>query len=171
MRRQKPKHRKQKKEKETKEMKKNKGFSLVELIIVIAIMAILVGVIAPQLIRYIEKANVSADVTTLDSIRSAVTYAASDPSFATSTNASDTLPMASCAYNAITCPTLKTIAESTVDPAGIKLKSKNVKGHTAGNITVEVNEKGQVKVNDGTAFVIDFDGTVTTPDTDGTTTP
>ncbi|HAL02696.1 MAG TPA: hypothetical protein DCP07_05005, partial [Lachnospiraceae bacterium] len=36
-------------------MKNNKGFSLVELIIVIAIMAILVGVMAPQLIKYIEK--------------------------------------------------------------------------------------------------------------------
>ena len=38
-------------------MKNNKGFSLVELIIVIAIMAILVGVIAPQLILYIEKSR------------------------------------------------------------------------------------------------------------------
>ncbi|MBO6205612.1 MAG: prepilin-type N-terminal cleavage/methylation domain-containing protein, partial [Lachnospiraceae bacterium] len=39
-------------------MKNNKGFSLVELIIVIAIMAILVGVMAPQLIKYIEKSKV-----------------------------------------------------------------------------------------------------------------
>ena len=31
----------------------NKGFSLVELIIVIAIMAILVGVLAPNLLRYV----------------------------------------------------------------------------------------------------------------------
>lgn len=31
----------------------NKGFSLVELIIVIAIMAVLVGVLAPQFLKYV----------------------------------------------------------------------------------------------------------------------
>lgn len=35
----------------------NKGFSLVELIVAIAIMAILVGVIAPQMVRYIARAK------------------------------------------------------------------------------------------------------------------
>lgn len=59
--------------------KNNKGFSLVELIIVIAIMAILVGVIAPQLIKYIEKANVSADMQMLDAVYNAVVYASVDP--------------------------------------------------------------------------------------------
>ena len=57
----------------------NKGFSLVELIIVIAIMAILVGVMAPQLIKYIEKTNVSNDVQICDSIRTAVKTAIMDP--------------------------------------------------------------------------------------------
>ena len=60
-------------------MKNNKGFSLVELIIVIAIMAILVGVMAPQLIKYIEKTNVSSDTQLCDSIRTALTTATMDP--------------------------------------------------------------------------------------------
>lgn len=61
-------------------MKNNKGFSLVELIIVIAIMAILVGVMAPQLIKYIEKTNVSSDTQLCDTVKSAVTTAIMDPS-------------------------------------------------------------------------------------------
>ena len=60
-------------------MKNNKGFSLVELIIVIAIMAILVGVMAPQLIKYIEKTNESSDTQLCDTLRSALTTAALDP--------------------------------------------------------------------------------------------
>lgn len=44
----------------------NHGFSLVELIIVIAIMAILVGVIASQVIPYMEKSRESKDLSTLD---------------------------------------------------------------------------------------------------------
>ena len=60
-------------------MRNNKGFSLVELIIVIAIMAILVGVMAPQLIKYIEKTNVSSDTQLCDTIKSAVTTAVMDP--------------------------------------------------------------------------------------------
>lgn len=58
---------------------KNKGFSLVELIIVIAIMAILVGVMAPVLIKYIEKTNVSADAQFCDTIKEAINIARSDP--------------------------------------------------------------------------------------------
>lgn len=60
-------------------MKNNKGFSLVELIIVIAIMAILVGVMAPQLIKYIEKSNVASDEETLNAIYAAVVYSMNDP--------------------------------------------------------------------------------------------
>lgn len=43
--------------------KDNKGFSLVELIIVIAIMAVLVGLLAPQYLKYVNNSKVSTDIS------------------------------------------------------------------------------------------------------------
>lgn len=50
----------------------NKGFSLVELIIVIAIMAVLMGVLAPQYLKYVRSSKVSTDITNADNIATAV---------------------------------------------------------------------------------------------------
>lgn len=61
-------------------MRNNKGFSLVELIIVLAIMAVLVGVIAPMLIKYVEKSRVSADIQLCDAIHDAIVYTAANDS-------------------------------------------------------------------------------------------
>lgn len=56
-----------------KEMKENnKGFSLVELIIVIAIMAVLVGVLAPQFIKYVESSKQSTDIQNASELRAAI---------------------------------------------------------------------------------------------------
>lgn len=56
----------------------NKGFSLVELIIVIAIMLVLVGILAPQFIRYVARSRVAADVTNAQEIAAAIDVAIAD---------------------------------------------------------------------------------------------
>ncbi len=53
-------------------MKNNKGFSLVELIIVIAIMAVLIGVLAPQYLRYVEKSRITTDETAVSEVENAL---------------------------------------------------------------------------------------------------
>ena len=56
----------------------NKGFSLVELIIVIAIMAVLTAILAPQLLRYVERSRQAKDATTLDEVQRAISIALAD---------------------------------------------------------------------------------------------
>jgi type IV pilus assembly protein PilA len=56
----------------------NKGFSLVELIIVIAIMAVLVGVLAPQYLKYVERSRNSTDRDNATAIANALQVWASE---------------------------------------------------------------------------------------------
>lgn len=56
----------------------SKGFSLVELIIVIAIMAILLGVMAPNLLKYVEKSKQAKYLSNADTFRKCFELAAID---------------------------------------------------------------------------------------------
>lgn len=60
----------------------NKGFSLVELIIVIAIMAVLIGVLAPQFLRYVERSRYQKDVSAISELRNATEIALANESIA-----------------------------------------------------------------------------------------
>lgn len=52
--------------------KNNRGFSLIELIIAVAILVVLSGLLAPQLIKYVERSREARDMQTLDSVYVAV---------------------------------------------------------------------------------------------------
>lgn len=110
----------------------NKGFSLVELIIVIAIMAILVGVMAPQLLKYVERTRVSADTQVADTVRTAIVTSLMDPQVddAPSTKAYATL---AALYGDATSPKFvaavkDVLNETDATKVDAKLKSKAYKG-------------------------------------------
>lgn len=129
-----------------------KGFSLVELIIVMAIMAILVGVVASQVIPYMEKSRQSKDQQQLSSLATNVVSAVAQSG--KDIGAFNQVSLAALDTDADTkdfAPTLAELAgESTVADYGTsiagKLASKQAKGKTNADILVSMTAKGVVTV-------------------------
>ena len=123
----------------------NKGFSLVELIIVIAIMAVLVGVLAPQYIKYVEKSRVSADAQQVEEFTGAMTVLASDvdvtlDSTKTYTVTSDTTGKITISND------LKTIFDSLGSVDTAKNYSYKSTSYKAQAITISLAYDGTAKV-------------------------
>lgn len=64
--------------KRSMEKQRNKGFTLIELVIVVAILAILVGILAPQYTKYVEKSRKAADANNMEELVKAIQMYAID---------------------------------------------------------------------------------------------
>lgn len=146
--------------KKTQKKLGNKGFSLVELIVVIAIMAVLVGVLAPTLIKNIEKSRESKDAQNIEQIKSAVevalqnetAYADEVPtvasgSSATGATSSSLVVLTSASGSIVPASSTEFYKEltGTMDVTKAKLTSKKYKNAT---VTFYVNDLGQVNVSE-----------------------
>ena len=116
-----------------------KGFSLVELIIVMAIMAILVGIVAGQVIPYMEKSRQSKDQQQISSVASSIVSAiAQDSTFDQS---------ALTAATSFELKDLGTNTTSTIDSTFADLSGQSGNGASA----VETAVLGKFKSKAGTA--------------------
>ncbi len=150
----------------------NKGFSLVELIIVVAIMAVLIGVLAPQYLRYVEKSRLQKDNTSIAEIADCIKMMSAEETlvdkFSTSATTPTKFSFTSGAFTGSGVDELDaelkaTIGDWTTKP--IKLSS-NTYGKTA-NLDIEVVVDPDTKVM--TVQCKKWKETVGTKDEDATT--
>lgn len=112
-------------------MKNNKGFSLVELIIVIAIMAVLVGVMAPQYIKYVEKSRISTDDSNASTLLETVTTALANEDAIADLGTSDDIDVLSFDKDGIdyedNIDSLVNEIQDTLSDSGMKVQSTRSK--------------------------------------------
>ena len=138
-----------------------KGFSLVELIIVMAIMAILVGVVASQVIPYMEKSRQSKDQQQISNLATSMVSAiAQDGTFDLATEAATadiTFELSKANLSSNTTPTIETTfaelcGQSDTDAVVTAVTNKFTSNKAKGNkLFVTLKKNGSVTIDCGTA--------------------
>lgn len=109
--------------------KNSKGFSLVELIIVIAIMAILVGILAPQFIKYVEKSRESTDIKNMQEVISAIQVYCADEAN-TVTSETNPITLTKDGLTGAGTAATKALTDAGLNAANIKAKSSKYAGQS-----------------------------------------
>ncbi|MDD6186634.1 MAG: type II secretion system protein [Oscillospiraceae bacterium] len=118
-----------------------KGFSLVELIVVVAIMAVLVGVLAPSLLRYVEKTRVQKDASAVSEVVEAARLSMADETVNKKTATGSKITIAS--DGSITCDTTDNALSAEVKKA-VPSVSFSSASRAAVTITVTKDANGAV---------------------------
>lgn len=117
----------------------NKGFSLVELIIVVAIMAVLIGVLAPQYLRYVEKSRLQKDNTSIAEVANVIKMASAEEDVVTVLKSGDvTYGFGAAGMTGVNTTALDNEITATITPADVKVTS-NTYATTAPTLIVHLD--------------------------------
>lgn len=109
----------------------NKGFSLVELIIVVAIMAVLIGVLAPQYLRYVEKSRLQKDNTSISEFANVLKMSAAEEAVVTKLTGAQTFTFDTTTGKLDVSGAITELVDEiklTIDTDEIKCSSNTYKG-------------------------------------------
>ncbi len=131
---------------EVREEKKldNKGFSLVELIIVIAIMAVLIGVLAPQYLKYVEKSRIATDKDNAVAIAGALQVYAADPDATTAIAGDEVVTITGTNTQLAGTATSAALQAAGMNVTNTKLANKQTFDKVEIKVTLDSNNNVQV---------------------------